>query len=235
MTECLTNGYASDNGYSAGDGIAGRGPGYGIPSVRVDGGDVRAVYNATAAARDIALKHSCPVLIEVRPAMSGRVCIISAGHVVRNLCAPQRPLLTRHHTLRYRTANGIPASLIAVPHNPPMQVSWSAEGALHGRRRCRTAAATTRPATTRSCLVSDPAAERARCAAQAMSYRSGHHSTSDDSSRYRTAGEMAAWRARDPAARFRRLLDAAGWWDDAQEQALRQALRKEVWPFRIGS
>ncbi len=57
---------------SAGDGIAGRGPAYGIPSVRVDGGDVRAVYNATAAARDIALKHSCPVLIEVRPASSVR-------------------------------------------------------------------------------------------------------------------------------------------------------------------
>lgn len=67
---------------------------------------------------------------------------------------------------------------------------------------------------------------------QAMSYRSGHHSTSDDSSRYRTAGEMATWRARDPAARFRRLLDVAGWWDDANEQALRQALRKEVRPFR---
>lgn len=61
-----------------------------------------------------------------------------------------------------------------------------------------------------------------------MSYRSGHHSTSDDSSRYRTAGEMATWRARDPAARFRRLLDAAGWWDDAREQALRQATRKQV-------
>lgn len=68
--------------------------------------------------------------------------------------------------------------------------------------------------------------------AQAMSYRSGHHSTSDDSSRYRTAGEMATWRARDPAARFRRLLDAAGWWDDAREQALRQATRKEVRTFR---
>ena len=50
----------------AGDGIAGRGPAYGMPAVRVDGGDARAVYNATRAARDIALQHSCPVLIEAR-------------------------------------------------------------------------------------------------------------------------------------------------------------------------
>ena len=49
----------------AGDGIAGRGPSYGIPTIRVDGGDARAVYNATLEARNIALGQSCPVLIEV--------------------------------------------------------------------------------------------------------------------------------------------------------------------------
>ena len=51
----------------AGDGIAGRGPSYGIASIRVDGGDARAVYNATAEARRIAVANSCPVLIEVNP------------------------------------------------------------------------------------------------------------------------------------------------------------------------
>ncbi len=50
----------------AGDGIVGRGPSYGIPSVRVDGGDARAVFSATAEARRIALEKTCPVLIEVR-------------------------------------------------------------------------------------------------------------------------------------------------------------------------
>lgn len=50
----------------AGDGIAGRGPSYGIPTIRVDGGDARAVYNVTLEARNIALSHSCPVLIEVK-------------------------------------------------------------------------------------------------------------------------------------------------------------------------
>lgn len=51
---------------AAGDGIAGRGPSYGIASIRVDGGDARAVYNATAEARKIAVANSCPVLVEVR-------------------------------------------------------------------------------------------------------------------------------------------------------------------------
>ncbi len=47
-----------------GDGIAARGHAYGIVSIRVDGNDLFAVYNATKAARDIALKESRPVLIE---------------------------------------------------------------------------------------------------------------------------------------------------------------------------
>lgn len=50
---------------TAGDGIAGRGPSYGVASIRVDGGDVRAVYNATAEARALAIEHKVPVLIEV--------------------------------------------------------------------------------------------------------------------------------------------------------------------------
>jgi hypothetical protein len=45
----------------SGDGVASRGPSYGMPAVRVDGGDALAVYNATRAARELALEHSCPV------------------------------------------------------------------------------------------------------------------------------------------------------------------------------
>ena len=41
----------------AGDGIAGRGPGYGIASLRVDGGDARAVWCATKEARRIAVEQ----------------------------------------------------------------------------------------------------------------------------------------------------------------------------------
>jgi len=47
-----------------GDGIAVRGPAYGMSTIRVDGNDALAVYNATKAARDIALKENRPVLIE---------------------------------------------------------------------------------------------------------------------------------------------------------------------------
>lgn len=44
--------------------MAARGPGYGICTIRVDGNDLFAVYNATKAARAIATKESRPVLIE---------------------------------------------------------------------------------------------------------------------------------------------------------------------------
>lgn len=47
-----------------GDGIASRGSGYGMMTVRVDGNDVFATYNATKAAREICVKESRPVLIE---------------------------------------------------------------------------------------------------------------------------------------------------------------------------
>lgn len=126
---CRNNGYAiSTPAYEQykGDGIACRGPAYGIPAIRVDGGDARAMYCATKEARRIALANDCPVLIE------------------------------------------------------------------------------------------------------AMSYRSGHHSTSDDSSRYRTREEMGAWRARDPVVRFRNWLVRNGWWDEAREQELRQQTRQQI-------
>lgn len=69
------NGFAistpSDEQYK-GDGIAGRGPAYGISTIRVDGTDVFAVYNATKKAREFAIKNNRPVIIE---AMSYRLVI----------------------------------------------------------------------------------------------------------------------------------------------------------------
>ena len=61
-----------------------------------------------------------------------------------------------------------------------------------------------------------------------MSYRSGHHSTSDDSSRYRTADEIRSWKVRDPVVRFQSWMTHQGWWDEDKEQVLRQAARREV-------
>ena len=43
---------------------AGRGRGYGMMTIRVDGNDVFAVYNVTKAARDVAVNQERPVLIE---------------------------------------------------------------------------------------------------------------------------------------------------------------------------
>lgn len=64
---CRNNGYAISTPIEeqyAGDGIASRAAGYGMPAIRVDGNDLLAVYLATKKAREYALKHSCPVLIE---------------------------------------------------------------------------------------------------------------------------------------------------------------------------
>lgn len=64
---CRNNGYAISTPVKdqyRGDGIASRGPGYGMVTIRVDGNDLFAVYNATRAAREIAVKESRPVMIE---------------------------------------------------------------------------------------------------------------------------------------------------------------------------
>ncbi|MDO6477422.1 thiamine pyrophosphate-dependent dehydrogenase E1 component subunit alpha [Alteromonas sp. 1_MG-2023] len=64
---CRNNGYAISTPAEeqfAGDGIASRGIGYGVKTIRVDGNDPLAVYAATKQAKEIALKEACPVLIE---------------------------------------------------------------------------------------------------------------------------------------------------------------------------
>ncbi|KAK7104546.1 2-oxoisovalerate dehydrogenase subunit alpha, mitochondrial-like [Littorina saxatilis] len=64
---CRNNGYAISTPTKdqyRGDGIASRGPGYGISTIRVDGNDPFAVYNATKAARKTCLSQNRPVLIE---------------------------------------------------------------------------------------------------------------------------------------------------------------------------
>lgn len=59
------------------------------------------------------------------------------------------------------------------------------------------------------------AAERARVGdgptlIEAVTYRMGPHTTSDDPTRYRDAEELALWQERDPIDRFRRALDRLG-------------------------
>jgi 2-oxoisovalerate dehydrogenase E1 component alpha subunit len=89
-------------------------------------------------------------------------------------------------------------------------------------------------------LVVAEAAERARrgegpTLVEAVTYRMGPHTTSDDPSRYRTEDEVAEWRALDPIERCEALLRHLGQWDDrlrdeAQKRStdLRSALREAV-------
>jgi len=129
---CRNNGWAISTPSSeqyAGDGIAVRGPAYGIKTLRVDGNDALAVYAAVAKARQIALEGE-PVLIE------------------------------------------------------------------------------------------------------AMTYRVGHHSTSDDSTRYRPTEEVQYWQNNEsPITRLRKYLESKGWWNAEQESQLVEATRAEVLQF----
>jgi len=64
---------------------------------------------------------------------------------------------------------------------------------------------------------------------EAMSYRRGHHSTSDDSTRYRSQEEIAHWTQNlNPITRLRTYLEAQGWWDEAKDSALRDSERAMV-------
>ncbi len=50
---------------------------------------------------------------------------------------------------------------------------------------------------------------------EAVTYRMGPHTTSDDPTRYRDAEELERWRARDPLTRLEAYLRAEGAFDDA--------------------
>lgn len=129
---CRNNGFAISTPASEqykGDGIASRGPGYGIESIRVDGTDIFAVYEATKAAREKALEGGGrPVLLEL------------------------------------------------------------------------------------------------------MSYRISHHSTSDDSSAYRSAEDVAYWKSsqRDPISRLYQWLEHQGVWNADQDKEARKQIRKDI-------
>ena len=76
-------------------------------------------------------------------------------------------------------------------------------------------------------LVVEQAAARARSGEgptliEAVTYRMGPHTTSDDPTRYRDDAEVAEWAARDPLVRCRAYLELTGRWDDAIEAQARQ-------------
>ncbi|AQS35982.1 pyruvate/2-oxoglutarate dehydrogenase complex, dehydrogenase component alpha subunit [Shewanella psychrophila] len=126
---CRNNGYAISTPTSeqfCGNGIASRGPGYGIHTIRVDGNDMLAVLAATQQARAYAVENNAPVLIE------------------------------------------------------------------------------------------------------AMTYRLGAHSSSDDPSGYRSKDEEAKWQQHDPVKRFKLWMINKGWLTEKQDAEMYEKYRKEV-------
>jgi len=81
--------------------------------------------------------------------------------------------------------------------------------------------------------VTRDALERARAGGgptliEAVTYRMGAHSTSDDPARYRSGEEVEAWRRKDPVARFAGHLRRLGLLDEAAEEAAAVEAREEI-------
>ena len=77
------------------------------------------------------------------------------------------------------------------------------------------------------------AAERARRGegptfVEALTYRIGAHSTSDDPTRYRSDAEVESWKKKDPVDRLAKHLRLLGLVDDALEKKLDEELTAEI-------
>jgi TPP-dependent pyruvate/acetoin dehydrogenase alpha subunit len=81
--------------------------------------------------------------------------------------------------------------------------------------------------------VTRDALERARAGegptlVEALTYRMGAHSTSDDPTHYRSEEEVEAWRRKDPIRRFAAHLKKEGLLTDQAEAAVAEEAREEV-------
>jgi pyruvate dehydrogenase E1 component alpha subunit len=62
---------------------------------------------------------------------------------------------------------------------------------------------------------------------EAVTYRRGAHTTSDDPTRYRSGDEVDDWEERDPLDRYRSFLEQTGRWDEIDEEAIREEVEAE--------
>ncbi|KAF8195587.1 branched-chain alpha-keto acid dehydrogenase E1-alpha subunit [Pholiota molesta] len=68
---------------------------------------------------------------------------------------------------------------------------------------------------------------------EAMSYRVGHHSTSDDSFAYRPRAEVEDRKRIDnPITRFRLFMESRGWWDADAETEMKARLKADLETMR---
>ena len=63
---------------------------------------------------------------------------------------------------------------------------------------------------------------------EAVTYRLGPHSSSDDPTRYRSKEEVAEWQRQDPIERMRRYLELKNLWSQDREEALRKELDESI-------
>jgi TPP-dependent pyruvate/acetoin dehydrogenase alpha subunit len=63
---------------------------------------------------------------------------------------------------------------------------------------------------------------------EAVTFRMGPHSSSDDPKRYVPKETFDAWKDRDPIERFRRYLKRENLLDDGRDQELQDAARNKV-------
>lgn len=81
--------------------------------------------------------------------------------------------------------------------------------------------------------VTKQALEKARAGGgptliEALTYRVGPHSTSDDPSAYRDDAEVAPWRERDPITIFESQLEALDFWDEDFGALVRESCQAEL-------
>lgn len=63
---------------------------------------------------------------------------------------------------------------------------------------------------------------------EAMTYRMGAHSTSDDPSRYRKEEEVEKWRGKCPIKRLKLYLEKKGKWDSGKEERWKEEINREI-------
>ena len=57
---------------------------------------------------------------------------------------------------------------------------------------------------------------------EALTYRKGAHTTSDDPTKYRTREEEMEWEITDPMLRLKKFMDAKGIWKENEEELIEQ-------------
>jgi len=63
---------------------------------------------------------------------------------------------------------------------------------------------------------------------EAVTYRKGAHTTSDDPTKYRTTDEEKEWDKKDPLRRMKLFLEKKKLWSDAEEERITEEYKKEI-------